>query len=190
MVRTGMGTEGERLYNEGIERYAVSRVILQNLFLLAYFGTGFVAMLPLQLSGFPIVSVLYALLLGITLLFVLRKHLCTHCYYYGKMCSTGWGSLSAVMFKKNSGNYRLGVTLAGITWMLATATPIGGTVLALVINFSFLSLLFLIVFILLTPINLVSHRNACKKCKMRFICPASMAKGDSNTETGGFPGET
>ena len=185
-----MNIEEEKLYSEGIETYPVSYVILQNLFFLAYFGIGFVAMLPLQVFGFPIVSVLYALFLAITLIFVLRKHLCTHCYYYGRMCNTGWGCLSAAMFKKCSGSYQLGATLAGITWMFAVVTPVGATILALVIDFSFLTLLFLIVFVLLTPINIISHKNACKKCKMRFICPASMAKGDSNTETGGFPGET
>ncbi|RKY15058.1 MAG: hypothetical protein DRP63_07495 [Planctomycetota bacterium] len=178
-----MGMKEEKLYSEGIEKYPVSRVILQNLFFLTYFGIGFVAMLPLQVFGFPIVSVLYALFLVITLLFVVRKHLCTHCYYYGRMCSTGWGCLSAAMFKKDSGSYQLGVTLTGITWMFATVTPIGGTILALVIDFSFLSLLFLIVFILLTPVSIISHRNDCRKCKMRFVCPASMAKGDSNGET-------
>jgi len=180
---TAMGVEEEKLYSKGVEKYPISRVVLQNLFFVVWFGTGFVGMLPLQISGFPIVSVLYALFLGITLLFVVRKHLCTHCYYYGRMCSTGWGCLSAAMFKKNSGSYQLGVTLAGITWMFATVTPIGGTILALVIDYSIFNLLFLIVFILLTPVNIISHRNDCRKCKMRFVCPASMAKDDSNGET-------
>ncbi|MGC9058390.1 MAG: hypothetical protein ACP5IJ_00990 [Candidatus Nanoarchaeia archaeon] len=30
------------------------------------------------------------------------------------------------MFNKNSGNYQVGVKLAGITWMLATLIPIIG----------------------------------------------------------------
>ncbi|RKY16366.1 MAG: hypothetical protein DRP63_05515 [Planctomycetota bacterium] len=177
-----MGTEEAKLYNEGVERYPASRVVWQNLFFVVWFGVGVVGMLPLQVLGFPIVSVLYALFLVITLLFVVRKHLCTHCYYYGRMCSTGWGRLSAAMFKKDSGSYRFGVRFAGITWMFATVTPIIGTIVALVIDYSLLSLLFLIVFILLTPINIISHRNDCRKCKMRFICPASMAKGDSGKE--------
>jgi len=133
-------------------------------------------MLPLRIYGFPIISVLYALFLIIMLLFVLGKHLCTHCYYYGKLCSTGWGKLSALMFGKNSGNYQLGVKLAGVTWILVTAIPIVGIILALILEYSPSNLTFLILFILLTPVNFVSHRKACEKCKMRFICPASMAK--------------
>jgi len=112
------------------------------------------------------------------LLFVLRKHLCTHCYYYGKLCSTGWGKLSALMFKKNSGNYQLGVKLAGITWTLVAAIPIVGIVAILIIDYSPSSLLFLILFILLTLFNFVIHKKSCGRCKMRFICPASMAKDD------------
>ena len=168
----------ENLYKEGLENYPIGWVIGQNIFFLAYFGVGFIRMLPLRIHEFPIISVLYALFLIIMLLFVLRKHLCTHCHYYGKLCSTGWGKLSALMFKKNSGNYQLGIRLAGITWMLATAIPIVGIILTLILNYSFSNLIFLILFILLTPINFVSHKKACEKCKMRFICPASMAKGD------------
>jgi len=167
----------EKLYKEGLEDYPIGCVIGQNILFLTYFGIGFMGMLPLRIYGFPIISVLYALFLIIMLLLVLRKHLCTHCYYYGKLCSTGWGKLSVLMFGKNSGNYQLGVKLAGVTWILATAIPIVGIILALILEYSPSNLTFLILFILLTPVNFVSHRKACKKCKMRFICPASMARG-------------
>ncbi len=168
----------EKLYKEGFENYPIGCVIRQNIFFLAYFGIGLIGMLPLQILGFPIISALYALFLILMLLFVLRKHLCTHCYYYGKLCSTGWGKLSALMFKKKSGNYQLGVKLAGITWILATTIPIVGIILALFLDYSSSNLIFLILFILLSPVNFISHKKACEKCKMRFICPASMTKGD------------
>ena len=167
----------EELYNEGLEKYPLGCVIGQNVFFLAYFGIGLIGMLPLQIQGFPIVSILYALFLAVMLFFVLRKHLCTHCYYYGKRCNTGWGKLSALMFKKNSGNYELGVKLAGITWILATLIPIIGIIGVLILNYSLSTLILLILFILLTPVNFVTHKKACEKCKMRFICPASMARG-------------
>jgi hypothetical protein len=78
---------------EGLEKYSLSCVVGQNIFLLVYFGIGFIGMLPLRIHGFPILSILYAFFLATMLLFVLRKHLCTHCYYYGKRCNTGWGEL-------------------------------------------------------------------------------------------------
>ena len=126
----------EELYKEGLEKYPTGCIIGRNLFFLAYFGIGFLGMFSLQIYGFPIVSIAYASFLVIMLLFVLRKHLCTNCYYYGKLCSTGWGKL-ALMFKKNSGNYEFGVKLAGITWMLATLIPIIGIYYSF--NFKFLN---------------------------------------------------
>ena len=158
------------------EEYPLYFVLFQNIFLAIYFGIGFIGMLPLQIRDFPIVSAFYALFLAIMLLFVIRKHLCTNCYYYGKRCSTAWGKLSSLMFKKNSGNYELGAKLANITWMLATLIPIARITAALILNYSPSNLILLILFILLTPVNFITHKKACEKCKMRFICLANTAK--------------
>jgi|Deesub1362B_J571_1020462.scaffolds.fasta_scaffold00232_14 hypothetical protein len=86
------------------------------------------------------------------------------------------GKLAKLMFKKNSGNYEVGVKLAGVTWGLATVTPIFGIVAVLIIKFELMSLILLVSFILLTPINFVIHREACVKCRMRDLCPDSIAK--------------
>ena len=174
MIKDNCVKEG--LYKKGTKKYPLAFVIGQNVFLLVYFGIGFLSMLSLQVYGFPILSVFYVFSLAIMLLFVLRKHLCTHCYYYGKRCNTGWGKLSSFMFKKESGNYQLGIKLANITWALAILIPIIGSILALVLNYSLFTLSLLFLFVSLTPINLVIHKKACEKCKIRFICPVSMAK--------------
>ena len=166
----------KKLYEKGFEEYPIIPVIAQNLFFLIYFSTGFIMMLPLKILGLPIISLLYAIFLVVMLLFVLRKHLCTNCYYYGKRCSTGWGKLSSLMFKEKSGNYELGIKLAGIIWGLATLIPIIGSIISLILNFTTYRLGLLILFILLTPINFIFHKNSCKRCKMRNICPASMVK--------------
>lgn len=168
--------EKQELYKEGLEEYSLCCVIGQNVFLLIYFAIGFIGMWSLQIYNFPAVSILYGLFLIVMLLFLLRKHLCTHCYYYGKFCNVGWGKLSAFMFKKNSGNYGLGVKLASITWTVATSVPIIGIVVSLVLSFSIFGLILLILFISLSLINIIIHKKVCEKCKMKFICPASMAK--------------
>jgi len=166
-----------KLYEKGLEKYSLGCIIGQNIFFLIYFGIGFTGMLPLKIHGFPVISALYALFLAIMLLFILRKHLCTHCYYYGKLCSIGWGKLSSLMFKEKSGNYKLGIKLAGITWALATLIPIIGIVISLILNFTIHRSILLGLFILLTPVNFILHKNSCKRCKMKNICPASMVKG-------------
>ncbi len=166
----------KELYKNGFEEYPYSIVISQNLFFLLYFGTGFTGILSLKIFEIPLISILYAIFIVVMLLFVLRKHLCTNCYYYGKRCSTGWGKLSSLMFKEKSGNYKLGIKLAGITWGLATLIPIIGIIISLMLNFTMYRLILLGLFILLTPINFISHKNSCKRCKMKNICLASMAK--------------
>ncbi len=164
------------LYKDGFEEYPIATVIAQNLLFLVYFGIGFIGMLPLKIFDIPLISVLYAVSLVIMLVFVLRKHICTNCYYYGKRCSTGWGKLSSLMFKERSGNYRLGVKLAGITWGGAILIPILGMILCLILDFTLYKVILLGSFILLSPIVFIYHKNSCKRCKMKDICPASMVK--------------
>lgn len=127
--------------------------LLDRMFSFYPIGVGFVGMLPLRTSGFPLVSVLYGVFLGVMLLLVLRKHLCTNCYYYGKRCSTGWGKLSSLMFEKGSGDYGFGVKLAGVTWVLTTLIPIVGILATLILSFSVFRVGILMVFLFLTTIN-------------------------------------
>ncbi len=163
---------------DDFESYPVRYVVGQNLFILLYFGVGLTGTLPLKVLGFPVVTIGYVLFLFIMLIFVLRKHLCTNCYYYGKLCGTGWSKLASILFERGSGNYELGVKLASITWMLATLIPIIGGSLALFLRFSTYQLTLLLTFVLLTPVNFTMHKKMCEKCKMRLSCQVSMAKGD------------
>jgi hypothetical protein len=163
------------LDKEGFEKYPLYWIVGQNIFLFVYFGIGSFGMLPLQVHGFPVISTLYILFLAVMLL-ALRKHLCTYCYYYGKRCNTGWGKLSSLMFKENSGNYKLGIKFAIITWTLAALIPVFGIALALILNYSTFRLVLFVLFVLLTPINFLIHKKMCEKCKMRFTCPLSMKR--------------
>jgi hypothetical protein len=167
----------QKLYEKGLEKYPSASAIGQNLFFVIYFAIAFIGMSSLQIGNVPIVSIIYIVFIGIMLIFVLRKHLCTHCFYYGKVCSTGWGKLAACLFKKNSGNYELGGKLAGITWMLAMFLPLIGMIIALILNwFSVTIILLLVIFIILSGVNFFVHKKSCEKCKMRFICSGSTAR--------------
>ncbi len=167
----------QKLYEKGKEKYSLASAVGQNLFFVIYFAIAFIGMSFLQINNVPIASIAYVAFIGIMLIFVLRKHLCTHCFYYGKICNTGWGKLAACLFKKNSGNYELGGKLASITWMLAMFLPIIGMVIALILNwFSITIALLLGVFIILSVVNFSIHKKSCVKCKMRFVCPGSIAK--------------
>jgi lysylphosphatidylglycerol synthetase-like protein (DUF2156 family) len=143
----------QKLYGKGIEKYPLSTAIGQNLFFVIYFAIALIGMFPLQTNNIPIVSFIYIVFIAIMLIFVLRKHLCTHCFYYGKVCGTG------------------------ITWLLAMFFPLIGMIIALILNWASVTIvLLLVVFIILSGVNFLIHKKSCEKCKMRFVCPGSTAK--------------
>ena len=105
----------KRKTHEKSEEVKISYVIFENVLIVLLIIFGFLGMLPLTINGLPIVSIVYVLFAVIMLIFVLRKHLCTNCYYYGKWCHSGWGKLASLMFKKNSGSWKFGIKLARFT---------------------------------------------------------------------------
>ncbi len=159
------------------ESYPWWWIVGQNAALVIYFTIGYLVLSPLKISNFPLVSVAYILFLYVMIIFVLRKHLCTHCYYYGKWCSTGWGKLSSILFKEKSGDYQLGVKLAGITWGIAAGLPLLLGILAIALEKRVL--LLWILFTMLTPPVIYFHKLSCKTCRMRDRCPASMVRKSS-----------
>ena len=177
-MKEGKTSDKQRLYDNGIEEAKKTYAIFENVLFFVFIALGFLGMYPLSVSGIPFVSILYALFAVIMLVFVLRKHLCTHCYYYDKWCHCGWGKLSSVMFKKESGNQKLGGKLAGFTWGILMGLPILGMITVIVMGKTSLTeeLVFLIPFIVLVVVNGILHIKDCKECKMRFICPGSGAK--------------
>ncbi len=166
----------KKLYEKGLEEYPLRTVIGQNLFFVIYFGLGIIGIWNLKVIEIPIASILYSLFIIILRVFALRKHIFPHCSHYGKRFSTGSGTSAALMLAKDSAHDELGVKLAGITWGVATIAPIIGMIAVLIFNFEVYLLAIFILFILLTPLNLAMHKRSCFKCKMRDICPASMAQ--------------
>ena len=168
----------EKLYEKGLENYPKSTVILTNTLLLLWFGFAAYGMSALKFAGIPIISVFYLLFALVMLGFVLKKHLCTHCYYYGKLCGSGWSKLSSCQFKQKSGNYKLGMKLAGMTWGLLTIIPIIAVPLAMFLHKEFLISggISLTCFLVIMVINQFERKKGCSQCKMRYTCKASAAK--------------
>jgi len=170
--------EKQKLYEGGLENYSKSTVVLTNVLLLLWFGFAAYGMSALRFAGLPVISILYLLFAIVMLGFVLRKHLCTHCYYYSKLCGTGWGKLSSRLFKEKSGNYELGMKLAGLTWGLLTIVPIIVIPVAMFLHREFLvpGGIGLAGFLAITAVNQFGRKKGCAQCKMKYICKASAAK--------------
>jgi len=168
----------QKLYEKGLENYPKTAVVLTNVLLLLWFGFAAYGMSALRFAGLPIISIIYLLFAFLMLGFVLRKHLCTHCYYYNKLCGTGWGKLSSHLFGEKSGNYELGVKLAGLTWGLLMIIPIIAIPVAMFLHREFLlpGGICLAGFLAIMVINQLGRKKGCAQCKMRYICKASAAK--------------
>ena len=168
----------QKLFDNGIEQVNLSYAILENIVFILLTIFGFLIMYPLNIIGIPIVSIVYVIFILVMLGFVLRRQLCTTCYYYDKMCHCGWGKVSSKMFKKDCGNLESGAKLALFTWAITMGLPIFGMIIVLILGKSTLiyELIVFIPFIILVIITAILHFKVCEKCKMRFICPASAAK--------------
>ena len=168
----------EKLYEKGLENYPKQTIILTNMLLLLWFGSAAYGMSALRSVGLPIISILYLLFALLMLGFVLRKHLCTHCYYYGKLCGSGWSKLSSCQFKQKSGNYELGMKLAGMTWGVLTIIPIIVIPLTMFLHREFLISggTSLACFFVIMAMNQLGRKRGCSQCKMRYVCKASVAK--------------
>jgi len=168
----------QKLYEKGLENYPKAAVILANVLLLLWFGFAAYGMSALRLVGLPVVSIVYLLFAFVMLGLILRKRLCTHCYYYDKLCGTGWGKLSSCLFREKSGNYELGIKLAGLTWGLLTIVPIIAIPVTMFLRREFLISggISLAGFLAIMAANQLWRKRECTRCKMRYICKASAAK--------------
>ena len=169
----------EELYSEGIESASKTYAVAENLVIVITIGIGFAGMVPLlNVAGVPILSIAYVLFLAVMLGPVLRKHLCTHCYYHGRWCHFGWGRLASRLgYAKGSGNKALGGKLAGLTWGILMAGPILAMIVGIVLyGITVTSGVLLGAFVLLSLVNFGLHVKDCGECKMRYTCAMSPSK--------------
>jgi len=169
--------EEVKLYEEGLKAYPKIGIVVGNILMIFWIALGFVGCYLL----FPILGYLY---IGYALLMVyvvLRKLVCTNCYYYDRWCGIGWGKLSALMFKKGEikGFGKGAIKVAPAIYGLLTFIPIITILVSFFIHSEYIwlkifILLFMIAFSLYS--STIGRKKNCTLCKMRLICPGSAIK--------------
>ena len=166
------------LYEGGLEEHPKSSVIVGNLAMTAWIALGTIGCWFLTPLGAWIFLAFALIMVGV----VLRKLLCTDCYYYGKWCGIGWGKLSALMFPKGNEERfgtSLGLKLAPLTYGLLTVVPVVFLVTSM-FDTSQLLIPKIIVLVFLLAISFysgtISRKKGCAACKMRLVCPGSAVK--------------
>jgi len=166
----------EKLYENGLEEHPKSIAVICNLIMLLWISLGTVACWFFN----PIVAGVYLAFAVVMVFIVLRKLVCTNCYYYGKWCPIGWGKLSALFFRKGSiekFSTGIGVKLAPLTYGLLTLIPLVLIIISIIREFTVVKAAVLVLLILVSIYSgAVSRKNSCMKCKMRLICPGCAVK--------------
>ena len=164
------------LNEKGLENFRKSTIFFGNLMMFIWIILGTVAVWFID----PIFAGLYLALALIMVYIVLRKLICTNCYYYDKWCALGWGKLAAKMFKQGkveNFNESIGVRLAPLTYGLLTIIPLITIVISIIFVFDYTKIG---VFVLLLIVSFysagVGRKAACSKCKMNSICKGSAVK--------------
>ena len=165
-----------RIFEEGLEEYPKAGMILGHLVMIIWIALGTIASWFLA----PLAAWIYLAVAIVIVYIVLRKLVCTNCYYHDKWCGMGWGKLSALFFKK--GNMEkfdtsIGIKLAPITYGLLSLIPIICIVISIVQGFIVFKIIVLLLLLLVSAYSgFFSRKKGCANCKMRLACPGSAAK--------------
>lgn len=164
-----------KICEQGLEEFPKSQIIRGNFMMLLWIALGTSACWFL----YPIAAWIFLPVALIMVFVVLRRLVCTNCYYYGKWCPIGWGKLAALLFKQGSiekFSKSPGVKLAPLTYGLLSLIPLVLIIIALVKDFTGPKLVALILLLLVSGYSAVGNRKkSCANCKMRIICPGSAA---------------
>ncbi len=163
------------IFEQGFEEFPLIRIVFTNVLMVFWIALGTIA------CGFfnNLLGWIYLFCTLLVIFVVLRKTVCTHCYYYNKWCPAGWGKLSALLFSKadmNRFDTCLGVKLAPVTYGLLLLIPLVFGILGLIRQFTLFKIIVLILLVLTAVYSgTVNRKKACANCKMKLICPGGKA---------------
>jgi hypothetical protein len=164
------------LNEKGKEQYPMSRVIIGNILMFLWLVVGTIAIWFYS----PIIATVYLIVAVITVYIILRKLVCTNCYYYDKWCSLGWGKLAAALFKRGNieeFNDSIGLRLAPIVYGLLTIFPLIIVIVALILEFDYYKIGVLAILLFFAVYSgSISRKSACADCKMKTTCKGSAVK--------------
>ena len=165
-----------KLYEKGLESFRFSTVLFGNLMMFIWLVLGTIAVWFIN----PLLAGLYLAIALILVYIILRKLLCTNCYYYDKWCGLGWGKLTAKMFKKGDiekFNDSIGIRLAPMIYGLLTVIPFILIIVSIILVFDYTKIgVFVLLLIVSFYSSGIGRKAACSNCKMKTFCKGSVTK--------------
>lgn len=165
-----------KLFEQGLEEYPLSGVIVGNVVMILWIVLGVVALQFIQ----PMAAWVYLFSAVAVVYVVLRGLVCSKCCYHGKRCALGWGVLSSLMFKKDCTqkfSTSWGIKIAPMVYGLLALVPIIALTYSMYLEYTATKLTILTLLILVFIYSgFISRGKACKQCKMKLICPGCAKK--------------
>lgn len=165
-----------RLYEEGVEEYPKSIIVLGNVMMISWIILGGFAIWFFH----PMIAWIYLVFAFLMVYVALRKMICPNCYYYDKWCSIGWGKLSAAFFRKgelNRFNEGVGIKIAPVVYGLLTLLPIVFLGITTFQKVTFPKIVVIAGILLISFYSGgIARKKNCSKCKMRLFCKGSAVK--------------
>lgn len=163
-----------------LERYPISIRITSNLIILYMLVAGFFGLFSIRFWNMPVLSYTFLVWALFSLVYLLRKRVCTHCYYYDKWCHIGWGKLAAWFFSKgDEETFKQCLAYPKFFWVAFAILPVLAMVSFLGYQYvtkqplSALTIVMLANYLVAAYLNVsYNTQTGCLLCKMRSQCPA------------------
>jgi len=160
----------------GKESFPLSWIIGENLLYLAMWVLAGYLLLPIWTPfGLPLLTIIWAVLV-VVIQILLKKHNCSGCYYYDKLCHLGWGKISSAMYKQDSGNLKTGMKLSLFYILSPPVVFLISLIFAIFKNPPWIYWLTLVLYVILNAASFPVRKKGCSSCVMRKICPGSATK--------------
>ena len=170
-----MGNE-IKIYEQGLEEYPKIRIFIGNLMMIGWIVLGSIGCWLLS----PLAGRIYLAFAIIMVFIILRKLVCTNCYYYNRWCSIGWGKVSGLFFKKGDiGRFKtaIGSKIAPLTYGLLILIPLILIIISVIKEFAIAKIVVLMLLLLISFYSgSIGRKKSCADCRMRLICPGSAVK--------------
>ncbi len=124
----------------------------------------------------PILTILWAVIV-LVIQIMLKKHNCSGCYYYNKLCHLGWGKISSALFKQDSGDPEIGIKLSLFYIVSPPIILIISIIYEFLTSFTLSYGIAICIYVLLNVISFPIRKAGCGQCVMKKVCPGSADKG-------------
>ena len=160
----------------GAESFSLFWIAGENLLYLGIWAlAGYLLWPILTIFGLPLLTILWIILV-LVIQILLKKHNCSGCYYYDKLCHLGWGKISSALFEQDSGNPNIGSKLSLFYIVPPPVILVASIVFAIIVGVAWIYWAALALYIALNIVIFPVRKKGCGLCAMRDVCPGSAIK--------------